>query len=433
MRAGRRRRQPQRLLRHRQPATTLGRRHHRADGPDRARRRRPVSTTQIDLGWTASTDNVGVTGYRVERCQGAGCTNFAQVGTPTATTYSDTGLAPSTTYRYRVRAVDAAGNLSAYSSIATATTPAVADTTAPSAPTGLTATAAGQRQVNLTWTASTDNVGGHRLPGRALPGSGLHQLRPGRHADRDHLQRHRRLAPRRRTATGCGRSTRPATSAPTPPSPTATTPAPPADPAGPGRAPGRSTREPAPRPPTPRAVATRARSTGATWTTAGPLRQRAQLQRLDQPGPGRRLGLARSDHGDDAVGLDQADRQPERLADHPPAPDRLLLPQRQQQRRTAAPAGGGTFGTSTTYVSGPTASPVNAWTHVALTYDGATHAAVRQRHPGRHAGDHRHDRGHQQPAVDRRQHRPTASSSPGSSTRSASTTARSPRPTSRPT
>ncbi len=48
---------------------------------------------QVNLNWTASTDNVGVSGYRVERCQGAGCTNFAQVGTPTATTYSDTGLA----------------------------------------------------------------------------------------------------------------------------------------------------------------------------------------------------------------------------------------------------------------------------------------------------------------------------------------------------
>ncbi len=96
--------------------------------------------TRIDLNWTASTDNVGVSGYRVERCQGAGCTNFAQVGTPTATAYSDTGLAPSTTYRFRVRAVDAAGNLSTYSSIATATTPAVVDTSPPSPPTGLTAT-----------------------------------------------------------------------------------------------------------------------------------------------------------------------------------------------------------------------------------------------------------------------------------------------------
>ena len=119
----------------------------------------------MNLNWTASTDNVGVTGYRVERCQGAGCTNFAQVGTPTATTFSDTGLAASTTYRYQVRAVDAAGNLSAYSSIATATTPAAADTTAPSAPTGLTATAISTTRIDLGWTASTDNVGvtGYRV------------------------------------------------------------------------------------------------------------------------------------------------------------------------------------------------------------------------------------------------------------------------------
>ena len=63
----------------------------------RRRRRRAltataVSTTQINLGWTASTDNVGVTGYRVERCEGPGCTNFAQVATPTGTSFNDTGL-----------------------------------------------------------------------------------------------------------------------------------------------------------------------------------------------------------------------------------------------------------------------------------------------------------------------------------------------------
>jgi glucose/arabinose dehydrogenase/chitodextrinase len=123
------------------------------------------SPTRIDLTWTASTDNVGVAGYRVERCQGTGCTNFAEVGTPTATSYADTGVAPSTTYRFRVRAVDAAGNLSTYSSIASATTPAVTDNSPPTAPTGLTATAAGSGQVNLGWTASTDNVGvaGYRV------------------------------------------------------------------------------------------------------------------------------------------------------------------------------------------------------------------------------------------------------------------------------
>ena len=50
-----------------------------------------MSASQINLTWTAATDNVGVTGYRVERCQGAGCTTFTQVGTPTATSFSTRG------------------------------------------------------------------------------------------------------------------------------------------------------------------------------------------------------------------------------------------------------------------------------------------------------------------------------------------------------
>src|SRR2546422_7624191 len=80
--------------------------------------------TQINLSWTPSTDNVGVTGYRLERCQGAGCSSFAQIATPAGTSYSDTGVAASTSYSYRVRATDAAGNLSGYSNTASATTPA---------------------------------------------------------------------------------------------------------------------------------------------------------------------------------------------------------------------------------------------------------------------------------------------------------------------
>jgi len=125
----------------------------------------PVSSSQINLTWTASTDNVGVTGYRVENCQGVSCTTFTQIGTPTANSYSATGLTASTSYSFRVRATDAAGNLSAYSSTASATTQTAVDTTTPSAPTGLTATAVSSSQINLSWTASTDNVGvtGYRV------------------------------------------------------------------------------------------------------------------------------------------------------------------------------------------------------------------------------------------------------------------------------
>jgi len=76
----------------------------------------------INLTWIASADNVGVTNYLVERCQGSSCTSFAQVNTSTSTTYSDTGLLPGTSYAYRVRATDAAGNLSGYSNVSTTTT-----------------------------------------------------------------------------------------------------------------------------------------------------------------------------------------------------------------------------------------------------------------------------------------------------------------------
>jgi glucose/arabinose dehydrogenase/chitodextrinase len=81
-----------------------------------------VSASQINLAWTASTDNVGVTGYRVERCQGAGCSNFVQVATPSGTSFNNTGLSAATSYSYRVRASDAAANLSPYSGVQSATT-----------------------------------------------------------------------------------------------------------------------------------------------------------------------------------------------------------------------------------------------------------------------------------------------------------------------
>jgi Concanavalin A-like lectin/glucanases superfamily len=100
------------------------------DGPDAQAPTAPgtpapvvVSTTQINVTWTAATDNVGVTGYVLERCQAAGCTAFAPIATPTALSFVDTGVLPATTYKYRVRATDAAGNLSAYSGEMTATTP----------------------------------------------------------------------------------------------------------------------------------------------------------------------------------------------------------------------------------------------------------------------------------------------------------------------
>lgn len=88
----------------------------------------PVSDTQINLSWIASTDNIGVTGYQVFR---NGSTT--PVATPSTNSYSDTGLTASTLYTYTVKAVDAAGNVSGTSSPVSTTTLSVPppDTTPP--------------------------------------------------------------------------------------------------------------------------------------------------------------------------------------------------------------------------------------------------------------------------------------------------------------
>jgi chitodextrinase len=108
-----------------------------------------ASTSQINLTWTASTDNVGVTGYKVYR-------NGSQIGMTASTSFSDTGLSEATSYSYRVAAYDAGNNESAQCGAAAVST---ADVTAPSVPANLQGTGASASQINLTWTASTDNVG----------------------------------------------------------------------------------------------------------------------------------------------------------------------------------------------------------------------------------------------------------------------------------
>lgn len=108
---------------------------------------------QVSLTWTPSTDNVGVTGYRVYR-------DDVLIASPTTPYYADTTVTNSVTYAYKVVAVDAAGNASAATAAVNATpvAPVNADLTAPSVPTGLTGTA-GTGQASLTWNAATDNVG----------------------------------------------------------------------------------------------------------------------------------------------------------------------------------------------------------------------------------------------------------------------------------
>ncbi|WP_354576115.1 LamG-like jellyroll fold domain-containing protein [Frigoribacterium sp. UYMn621] len=115
-----------------------------------------VAGSTVTLSWTASTDDVAVTGYSVYRGASAGFTADAstRIGGATSPSYVDSGLAVGT-YYYRVVALDAASNASAASDVASAV---VTDSTAPTAPSGVTATATGT-SVAVEWTASTDNVG----------------------------------------------------------------------------------------------------------------------------------------------------------------------------------------------------------------------------------------------------------------------------------
>jgi hypothetical protein len=80
-----------------------------------------VSSSRIDLTWTdnASTED----GYKIERCAGASCTDFTHFTTVgrNGTSYPDAGLSAGTSYSYRVRGSNDAGN-SAYSNTASATT-----------------------------------------------------------------------------------------------------------------------------------------------------------------------------------------------------------------------------------------------------------------------------------------------------------------------
>ncbi len=119
-----------------------------------------TTSSSISLTWTASTDNVGVTGYQILRAPGARGGTFTQVGTSATNSFTNTGLAASSTFRYQVRANDAAGNVSAVSNTVTAATQAGGgDITPPTAPANLTTTATTSNSISLSWSPSTDNVG----------------------------------------------------------------------------------------------------------------------------------------------------------------------------------------------------------------------------------------------------------------------------------
>ncbi|HEU5488241.1 MAG TPA: fibronectin type III domain-containing protein [Candidatus Nitrosotalea sp.] len=118
-----------------------------------------VSRSQIDLSWTAPSNNGGspVVGYKIDRLDGTiGNSTMFTIVTNTdsnATAYNDTGLAPSVIYKYQVSAINSVGT-SLPSNVASATTL----NTVPSSPTNLAATGK-KTHIDLSWTIPIDNGG----------------------------------------------------------------------------------------------------------------------------------------------------------------------------------------------------------------------------------------------------------------------------------
>jgi hypothetical protein len=107
-----------------------------------------TSGTSIALEWTPAVDDFAVASYRIAR-------DGTQIGAPTATTFSETGLPPGGTVTYSVSAVDTAGNVGSPATVSVT----LPDTAAPSAPVNVTARVSLDGQVHIAWGGSTDNVG----------------------------------------------------------------------------------------------------------------------------------------------------------------------------------------------------------------------------------------------------------------------------------
>ncbi len=116
------------------------------------------SSSAIGLSWGAVTSpaNCTISSYSVYGSTTSGFTPSSSnlIATVAGTTYSNTGLAASTTYYYKVEATDAEG-ASAASTQASAETSAASCSAVASAPTGLTATASSSSAIGLSWSAVT--------------------------------------------------------------------------------------------------------------------------------------------------------------------------------------------------------------------------------------------------------------------------------------
>ena len=107
------------------------------------------SPSTIDITWTASTDNIGVTQYRIY-------IDAVLTAQTTETNFQATGLEPGTSYDIQIEARDLINNKSEKSNLITATT--TADTTAPSIPTNITASNISGTGFKINWDAATDDT-----------------------------------------------------------------------------------------------------------------------------------------------------------------------------------------------------------------------------------------------------------------------------------
>ena len=177
-----------------------------------------LSPSQVTLNWADNSSDKS--GFKIER-SGDGVT-FAQIAltSPNVVTYNDTTVAANTTYTYRVRATNTAGD-SAYSNAAVA-----APLTPPAAPTGLTASAVLGTQVQLNWADNSTNESGFKID-RSADGVNFTQIVVGEDNVPSYLDT--TVAPTPPTPTACAPRTRPATR------PTRTRPPPPRRPRPPRR------------------------------------------------------------------------------------------------------------------------------------------------------------------------------------------------------